>query len=88
MPKAPPVMNETALYFTNSATADAPYVILGAVAHGGFVVLMSIPYMRRIAQPGRRSIVETDALWQLGGAAILAFLIVAAVVRLWAELHL
>lgn len=81
----PPVMNDGAMFFANFATADVPYVIIGAIAHGFIVVLLSIPYMRRIAPMDERRFVETDALWQLGGASILAFLIVAAVVRLQAE---
>jgi asparagine N-glycosylation enzyme membrane subunit Stt3 len=83
----PPFINEEVLYFRSLGSPDVPYVLVGAVVHGGITVLLTIPYARRLGVGGSGFIEWTDESWQPGAAAVLAFLIVAAVLRVVVDLH-
>jgi len=79
----PPMMNEQVLFYRNMGTFDAPYVVLGACIHGGLAVLLAWPCAGRVLYPeGRPLWAGDESLWEMGGAAILIFYIVTAVVRL------
>lgn len=78
----PPIMNEEILFFKNLWTFDAPYVVLGALIHGGLTVFLTYPYALRVLD----SPVWTsgERLWEMCGTVILVFFIVASIVRLLA----
>ena len=84
----PPFINEDALYFANIVSPDVPYVILGAVVHGAITMLLVSPLVRPTALGGGADAVDGDEARELGAASVLAFLIVAAVVRVATELRL
>jgi hypothetical protein len=79
----PPMINEDVLYLKNCGTLDLPYVVLGACIHGGLALLLACPYAIRVLDLPVWTVGEH--LWELCGAVILAFFIVACVVRLLAE---
>lgn len=85
---APPIMNETVLYNRNLGSLDVPYVLVGAAIHGGIAVLLISPYAGRVVTMNRGASGEAGESWQVGGASVLAFLIVAAVVRVATGLRL
>jgi hypothetical protein len=81
----PPSINESCLFDTNSMTFDVPYVVLGAFIHGGLAAVLAWPCAVPVLQPnGRLGSAEDQGLWELCGATILTFYIVAGVVRLLA----
>jgi RsiW-degrading membrane proteinase PrsW (M82 family) len=80
---APPILNEDVLFLKNCGTFDLPYVVLGACIHGGIATLLACPFALRVLD--RHAWVEDDSLWELCGATVLIFLVVACVVRLLAE---
>src|ERR1035437_7826456 len=77
----PPVMNEEVLYFKGYLNLDVPYVILGAVIHGGLAVLLACPYAIRVLNLPAWS--DGESQFELGGSVVLVFFIVACVVRLF-----
>jgi hypothetical protein len=79
----PPIINEDVLYYRGGLTFDAPYVVLGAAVHGGLAVLLASPYAIRVLDIPIGT--DNDILLEMCGAVILAFFIVACVVRLLAE---
>lgn len=79
----PPVINEDVLYFKNFGTFDAPYVVLGAVIHGGVAALLACPFALRVLHLPSWS--DDQKYWEMSGAAVLIFFIVACGVRLLAE---
>jgi hypothetical protein len=83
----PPIGNETALYDARLGTADAPYVLLGAVIHGGVAFVLALPYARRVlGSKGSLGPDESQALWELAGATMIVFFVVAGVARLAVEI--
>ena len=81
-----PSINESVLFYRNTWTSDAPYVVLGACIHGGLAVLLAWPYAIRVLEPkGHRWLANDESLWALGGTTILLFYIVTGVARLLAE---
>ena len=79
----PPIINEDVLYLKGFGTFDMQYVVLGACIHGALAALLAFPYAVRVLDLP----VWTDDknLWEMCGAVILVFFIVACVVRLLAE---
>lgn len=77
----PPIMNEEVLYFKGYLNLDVPYVILGAVIHGGLAVLLACPYAIRVLNLPAWS--DGESQFELGGSVVLVFFIVACVVRLF-----
>ena len=76
----PPIMNEDVLYLKNCGTFDVPYVLLGAVAHGGLTLLLASPFaIRLLDRPGG---VDDHSLLEMCGAVVLVFFIAACFVRL------
>jgi hypothetical protein len=57
--------------------------VLGACAHGGLVALLIFPYAVRVLDLPLWT--DDKSLWEMCGAVILVFFIVACVVRLLAE---
>jgi hypothetical protein len=76
----PPIINEDVLYLKNCGTFDVPYVVLGAFIHGGLAMLLTSPYAIRVLD--RHVGADHDSLFEMCGAVILIFLIVACFVRL------
>jgi hypothetical protein len=80
----PPVLNEdSGLYYKNVGTFDVPYVVLGALIHGGMAALLACPYAIRVLELPIWT--NDEGIWELCGVVILVFFIVACVVRLLAE---
>ena len=79
----PPVLNEDVLFYRNTGTFDVPYVVLGACIHGGLAVFLAWPYGIRVLRLPVWT--EGESLWEMCGAVILVFFIVAGIVRLLAE---
>jgi len=82
----PPMLNEGVLYDRGALSADVPYVLLGAVAHGGITAVLAWPFARRALRMEGHQTSDDDEVWYLSGAAVLVFFVVAALVRLLAEL--
>jgi len=82
----PPMPTESVLYLRN-VTSDAWLLILGAAgAHGFIAFLLVLPYARRVlGSKGSLGPDDNQALWELTGATMLAFLVVAAVARVAVE---
>ena len=77
----PPILNEgDGLYLKNCGTFDVPYVVLGAVIHGGLTALLACPYAMRVLDLPDWS--DGQSQWELSGAVVLVFFIVAGAVRL------
>jgi hypothetical protein len=80
----PPVLNEQAgLFLKNFGTFDVQYVVLGAFIHGGLAALLACPYAIRVLDRSTWS--DGESLWEMCGAVILVFFVVAGVVRLLGE---
>jgi hypothetical protein len=79
----PPIINECVLYLKNFRTFDVQYVVLGACIHGGLVALLAFPYAVRVLDLPLWT--DDKSIWEMCGAVILVFFIVACVVRLLAE---
>ena len=80
----PPVLNEQAgLFLKNFGTFDVQYVVLGAFIHGGLAALLSCPLAMRVLDLPVWH--EGESLWEMCGAVILVFFVVAGVARLLAE---
>jgi len=79
------VINEHVLYERNMLSPDVPYILLGALVHGGLAALLAWPFARRALGVEARSLRDEEQVWYLAGAAILVFFVVAAVVRVLAE---
>jgi len=79
----PPIINEFVLFYKNTGTFDAPYVVLGACIHGGLAALLASPYAIRVLDIPIGT--DNDILLEMCGAVILVFFIVGCVVRLLAE---
>jgi hypothetical protein len=77
----PPIMNEEVLYFKGYLNLDVPYVILGAVIHGGLAILLAYPYATRVLKLPACN--DGENQFELCGSVVLVFLIVACVVRLF-----
>ena len=79
----PPILNEgDGLFLRNCGTFDVPYVVLGACIHGGLAVLLACPYAIRVLDLPAWS--DGESQWEMCGAVVLVFFIVAAIVRLLA----
>ena len=79
----PPIINECVVYDKRLISFDAPYVVLGACIHGGLAMLLAWPYAIRVLYPeGRPLWTANESIWEMCGAAILIFFIVAGAVRL------
>lgn len=79
----PPILNEgDGLYLRNCGTFDVPYVALGACIHGGLAALLAFPYAIRVLDLPAWS--DGENQWEMCGAVVLVFFIVAAIVRLLA----
>jgi hypothetical protein len=80
----PPILNEQAgLFLKNCGSFDLPYIVLGAVIHGGLVIMASWPYAIRVVD--RPVWTDGQELWQLCGTVVLIFFVMAAVVRLLSD---
>ena len=79
----PAIFNEDILYLKNCGTFDVQYVVLGAFIHGGLAVLLACPFAIRVLDLPVWA--EGASLWELCGAVVLVFFIVACVLRLLAE---
>jgi hypothetical protein len=44
----PPILNEGVLYDSNAGSADVPYILMGAVLHGGIAGVLAWPFARRV----------------------------------------
>lgn len=82
----PPMLNEGVLYDSNAGSADVPYILMGAVLHGGIAGVLAWPFARRALRMEGDQGRDDDEAWYLSGAAVLVFFVVAALVRLLAEL--
>ena len=80
----PPIINEKeGLFLRDCGSFDLPYIVLGALIHGGLVLLACWPYgIRLMERPGWS---DDQGLWKLCGTTVLVFFVVAAVVRLASE---
>jgi len=79
----PPMINEDVLYLKGGLTFDVPYVVLGACVHGMLAALLAFPYAVRVLDLPLWT--DDKSLWEMCGAAILVFFIVACVMRLLSE---
>jgi hypothetical protein len=79
----PPILNEDVLYLKNCGTFDVQYVVLGALIHGVLAGLLASPFAIRVLE--RPAWASDESLWELCGAVILTFFVVAGVFRLLAE---
>jgi hypothetical protein len=79
----PPIMNEDVLFYRNTGTFDAPYVVLGAIVHGGAALLLASPYAIRVLDIPIGT--DNDVILEMCGTAVLMFFVVASVVRLLSE---
>jgi len=70
------------LFLRNCGTFDVPYVVLGACIHGGLAALLACLYAGRVLDLPARSDGERE--WEMCGAVVLVFFIVAGIVRLLA----
>lgn len=79
----PPILNEgDGLFLRNCGTFDVPYVVLGACIHGGLAALLACPYAIRVLNLPAWS--EGESQWEMCGAVVLVFFVVAGIVRLLA----
>ena len=76
----PPIINEDVLYYRGGLSLDAPYVVLGAVVHGGLALLLASPYAIRVRD--RSAGADDNSFLEMCGAVILVFFLVACFVRL------
>jgi hypothetical protein len=82
----PPIINEDILFYRGALSFDLPYIVLGALIHGGMTLVLACPYAIRVLDPkGHRWLANDESLLEMCGAAILVFFIVAGIVRLLAE---
>lgn len=79
----PPIINEDVLFLKGGLSFDAPYVVFGACIHGALAALLAFPYAVRVLDFPLWT--DDKSLWEMCGAAILVFLVVACIVRLLAE---
>jgi hypothetical protein len=79
----PPIINEYGLFLKGWMTFDIQYVVLGACIHGGLAALFAWPYAISVLDISVGA--DDKSLWEMCGAVILVFFIVASVVRLLAE---
>jgi hypothetical protein len=79
----PPIINEDILFLKGGLSFDLPYVVLGACIHGALAALLAFPYAVRVFNLPLWT--DDKSLWEMCGAAILVFFVVACVVRLLAE---
>jgi hypothetical protein len=79
----PPIFNEDVLFYRNTGTFDAPYVVLGACVHGAVALLLASPYAIRVLDVPIGT--DNDILLELCGSVVLVFFIVAGIVRLLTE---
>ena len=79
----PPIINECVLYLKNFGSPDVQYIVLGACIHGALAALLAFPYAVRVLDLPLWT--DDKSLWEMCGAAILIFFVVACVVRLLAE---
>src|SRR5215831_18257940 len=79
----PPIMNEDVLFYRNTGTFDAPYVVLGACVHGGAAVLLASPYAIRVLDITIGT--DNDIILEMCGTTVLIFFVIASVVRLLSE---
>jgi len=67
----PPIMNEEVLYFKGYLNLDVPYVILGAVIHGGLGILLACPYAIRVLNLPAWN--DGESQFELCGSVVLVF---------------
>jgi hypothetical protein len=79
----PPIINEYVLFFKGWMTFDVQYVVLGACIHGGLAALLAWPYAIRVLDISVGA--DDKRLWEMCGAVILVFFVVASIVRLLTE---
>ena len=70
------------LFLRDCGTFDVAYVVLGACMYGGLAVLLACPYAIRVLDLPVWS--EGESQWEMCGAVVLVFFIVAGIVRLLA----
>lgn len=82
----PPIINEHCLFVKNLETIDVQYVLLGACVHGRLTLLVACPYAVRVLYPpeSRRLWAGEVSPYEMCGAVILTFYIVAGAARLLA----
>lgn len=79
----PPIINEDILFYRGGLSFDLPYIVLGACVHGAIAALLAYPYAIRMLD--RPAWSDGESLWEMCGAVILVFFVVACIVRLLAE---
>ncbi|UCH35988.1 MAG: hypothetical protein JSV65_06450 [Armatimonadota bacterium] len=66
----------------NIGSLDVPYILVGAGIYGFIAFLLALPYARRVLSPqGRLSPDSNERIWELAVATVVAFFLVAVVVR-------
>ena len=79
----PPFINEEVLYIKNTISFDVPYIILGALIHGGLTFLLASPFA--VQGPDRSKWTPDKSLSEMCMSAILIFFIAAVIVRLLSD---
>jgi hypothetical protein len=84
---APPMPTEHVLYFSNSTSPDAPFIVVAAVMHGLATVILAAPFARRVVHARGPGAAADQEILELAAGVTLVFFVVTAVARVAVELR-